>query len=205
MLSHVAPLEADRDHLCLCFVDRETQHVCYFVFLPYPTYTHLREVASDSYGLSFISTSLCTSTVGDAFMANIRSLQTRRTVTSDDVNDAGYRAVVLDAIADSVMSVMDDSLVALGSASLVFPEATQVVSVTAQTTAVQIGPKPFIWTFVLLNILGSLAVVASYFVLRKVTIPTFQYSDIGCVSVGIDQGITVLEQVDDVQDDAVPR
>lgn len=171
---------------------------------PDPTY-NLREVASDSYGLSYVSTSLYTSTVGDAFMANIPSLKTRRSVTSDDVNDADYQAVVLDAIADSVMSVMDDSLVALGSASLVFPDATQVVSATAQTTAVQIGSKPFIWTVVVLNILGSLAVVASYFVLRKATIPTFQYSDIGCVSVGIDQGITVLEQVDDVQDDAVPR
>jgi hypothetical protein len=119
---------------------------------PDPTY-NLREVASDNYGLSFISTSLYTSTVGDAFMANIRNLQTRRSVTSDDVNDAGYQAVVLDAIAESVMSVMDDSLVALGSASLVFPDATQVVSATAQTTAVQIGSKPFIWTVVVLNIL----------------------------------------------------
>jgi hypothetical protein len=169
-----------------------------------PTY-NLREVASDSYGLSFISTSLYTFTVGDAFMANIRSLQTRRSVTSDDVNDAGYQAVVLDAIADSVMSVMDDSLVALGSASLVFPDVTQVVYATAPVTAVQIGSKPFIWTVVGLNILGSLAVVASYFVLRKATVPIFQYSDVGCVAVGIDQGITVLEQVDDVQDDAVSR
>ena len=169
---------------------------------PDPTY-NLREVASDSYALSFVSTSLYTSTVGNAFMANIRSLQARRSVTSDNINDAGYQAVVLDAIADSVMSVMDESLVALGSASLVFPEATQVVSVTAKITAVQIGSKPFIWTVVILNMLGSLAVVAIYFVLRKATIPTFQYSDVGCVAVGIDQGITVLEQFDVMQDDAV--
>jgi hypothetical protein len=123
-------------------------------------------------------------------------------VTSDNIKDASYQAVVLDAIADSVMSVMDDSLVALGSASLVFPDATQVVNATAHITAVQIGSKPFIWTVVGLNILGSLAVVASYFVLRKATIPIFQYSDVGCIAVGIDQGITVLEQVDVVQDDA---
>jgi hypothetical protein len=171
---------------------------------PDPSY-NLREAASDSYGLSYVSTSLHTSNVGDAFMANIRSLQTRRSVTSSDVNDAGYQAVVLDAIADSVMSVMDDALVALGSAALVFPNATQVVKATAHISAVQIGSKPFIWTVVGLNILGSLAVVASYFVLRKAIIPTFQYSDVGCVAVGIDQGITVLEQVDDVQDDAIAR
>jgi hypothetical protein len=171
---------------------------------PDPTY-NLREVASHSYGLSFTSTSLVTSTVGDAFMANIRSLQARRSVASNDANDADYQAVVLDAIADSVMSVMDDSLVALGSAALVFPNATQVVNATAHITAVQIGSKPFIWSVVGLNILGSLAVVASYFVLRKANIPTFQYSDVGCVAVGIDQGITVLEQVDVVQDDAALR
>lgn len=152
---------------------------------PDPTH-NLREVASDSYGLSFISTSLYTSTVGDAFMANIRSLQTRRSVTSDDVNDADYQAVVLDAIADSVMSIMDDSLVVLGSVSLVFPNTTQLVNATAHITAVQIGSKPFIRTVVVLNILGSLAVVTSYFLLRKATIPTFEYSDFGCIAVGID-------------------
>lgn len=86
-----------------------------------------------------------------------------------------------------------------------FPHATQLLNATAHTTTVYIGSKPFLWTVVVLNILGCLAVVASYFVLHKAAIPTFEHSDFECVAVGIDQGITVLEQVDDVQNDAVPR
>ena len=51
-------------------------------------------------------------------------------MTSDDVNDDGYQTMVLDVTADSVMSVADHSLVALGSAWLVFH--TQLSSLTLQ-------------------------------------------------------------------------
>ena len=151
----------------------------------------LRLVASDSYGLSLIMTSLYTSTVGDSFMENIRNLQTNRSVLADTSSSA-YTTVVLDAIADSITSIMDDALVALGSAALIFANATQTVAATAKVSAVRIGSKMFIWLVVVINVLGSVGVAVSYFVLCKADIPTFEYGDIGCVAVGLRQGIAVL-------------
>ncbi|KAJ4368544.1 40S ribosomal protein S21 [Didymella sp. IMI 355093] len=68
---------------------------------PDPT-TNLRKVAADSYQLSYITTSLYTSTVGDSFMENVRNLQARRSVFN--TSSSAYKEVVLDAIADSVTS-----------------------------------------------------------------------------------------------------
>lgn len=57
----------------------------------------LRSVAWDSHGLSFITTWLYISTVGDSFMENIRNVQTNRSVLTDTISSA-YKAVVLDVM-----------------------------------------------------------------------------------------------------------
>ncbi|KAF9690551.1 hypothetical protein EKO04_011304 [Ascochyta lentis] len=159
---------------------------------PDPT-RNLRLVAADSYGLSFITNSLYTSTVGDSFMENIRNLQTNRSVWSD-INDPSYKTVVLDAVADSVTSIMDDSLVALGSAALTLQDATQTVHATVKSSAVQIGSKQFVWAVVVINVLGLFGVITSYLVLWKAGVPTFEYSDIGCLVMGLVQGqVAVVE------------
>ena len=158
---------------------------------PDPT-TNLRKVATNSYQLSYITTSLYTSTVGDSFTENIRNLQANRSVF--DTDSPAYKAVVLDAIADSVTTVMDDSLVALGSAALTFSNATRSANVIARVAAVQIGSRTFIWLTVAINMLGCVAVAVGYLLLCKADIPTFEYSDIGCVAVGLRQGIAVLDE-----------
>jgi hypothetical protein len=158
---------------------------------PDPT-TNLRKVAADSYQLSYITTSLYTSTVGDSFTENIRNLQARRSVFN--TSSSAYKEVVLDAIADSVTSVMDDTLVALGSAALTFSNATQSSSAAARVAAVQIGSKTFIWLVVAINVLGSVGIVVSCVMLYKADIPTFEYSDIGCVAMGLRHGLAVLDE-----------
>jgi hypothetical protein len=163
---------------------------------PDPT-MNLRLVAVDSYGLSFVTTSLYTSTVGDSFIENIRNLQTSRSAWSD-INNSSYRTLVLDAIADSVTAVMDDSLVALGSAALTFPNATQIVNATAKISAVQIGSRPFIWATVAINTIGLIGVIASYLALWRANVPVFEYSDIGCMVLGLIQGMVVVNQDDRV-------
>lgn len=153
----------------------------------------LRSVAWDSYGLSFITTWFYTSKVGDSFMENIRNVQTNRSVLTDTISSA-YKAVVLDVIADSITPIMHDALVALGSATLNFPNATQRFAATAEVSAVRIGSKMFIWLVVAINVLGSVGVAVSYFALCKADIPTFEYSDTDCVAIGLRHGIVVLDE-----------
>lgn len=158
---------------------------------PDPT-TNLRQVATNSYQLRYITTSLHKSTVGDSFAENIRNLQANRSVFN--ISSPAYKAVVLDAIADSVTNVMDGSLVALGGAALTFPNATRSANVVARVAAVQIGSRTFIWLTVAINMLGCVGIAVGYIVLCKANIPTFEYSDIGCVALGLRQGIDVLDE-----------
>jgi hypothetical protein len=145
--------------------------------------TNLRNVATNSYQLSYITSSLYTSTAGDSFTENIRSLQGNRSVFN--ISSSAYKAVVLDAIADSVTTIMDDSLVALDSAALTFSSTTRSANVVARVAAVQIGSSTFIRLTIAINMLGFVGVAVGYLVLCKANIPTFECSDIGCMAVGL--------------------
>jgi hypothetical protein len=89
---------------------------------------------------------------------------------------------------------MDDSLVALGSAALTFSNATRSANVDARVAAVQISSRTFIWLTGAINMLGCVGVAVGYVVLCKANIPTFEYSDIGCVALGLRQSIAVLDE-----------
>jgi hypothetical protein len=153
----------------------------------------LRLQAQKSYGLSYIVTSLYTSAVGEAFNENIRNLQVQRSI-EPDVRNPKYMQLVQDAIADSVRAVMEDSLVALGSASLTRSNSTQTVFATATVSAVQIGSKPFIWAAFAINVIGLVGVSIGSYLLWRADVPVFEYCDIGCMAFGILQGVVVLTQ-----------
>ncbi|KAF3003220.1 hypothetical protein E8E13_009866 [Curvularia kusanoi] len=131
-------------------------------------------------------------------MANIRNLKIKwieRQGLNSDYIELAYKALVLEAIAESVASVMDDSSVASGSASLA-SGAYKVIDVAQQKFTVQIGSQSFIWAIKVVNLVGSIAVVVGHFALRKADIPTFKYCDVGCVAVDVHHGIAVMEQID---------
>lgn len=64
---------------------------------PGPT-MNMRKVDAKNYQLSYITTSLYTSTVGNSFRKNIRSLRANRSVFN--TSSPAYEAVILDAVAD---------------------------------------------------------------------------------------------------------
>jgi hypothetical protein len=153
----------------------------------------LRMRALLSYGLLFVTTSLYTSAVGDAFNENIRNLKVQRAVPSD-VQDPKYLDLVRDAVGDSVRAVMEDSLVALGSAALTRSNATVTAFATATRSAVQIGSKPFIWAVFIVNVVGLIVVSVGFCLLLRADVPIFEYSDLGSMAFGVLQGVVVLTQ-----------
>jgi hypothetical protein len=151
----------------------------------------LRRQALKSYGLSFTTTSLYGSAVGNAFLENIRSLQARKAFGTS-LDDPAYKSVVLESVADSLTAVMDDALVALGSISLTMSNATQTVPANATILAVKIGTKPLIWSVLLVNLSGLVTVLVGLFLLRQADVPVFDFCDLGCMAFGIIDGAVVL-------------
>ncbi|MCJ1389393.1 hypothetical protein MMC18_002250 [Xylographa bjoerkii] len=136
--------------------------------------------------LSFMSTSLYVSVLGETLFRNIETLRARH---SNDTPTADSPSVANAAVAESFAAILDDVLVAYGAAQLVLANASSTVPVTGVYQAVRIGQNTYIYATLAVNILLLLAVVVemvrTWLWLR---LPDFEYSNITSVIIAASAG-----------------
>ena len=142
--------------------------------------------------LSFMSTSLYVSVLGESLFHNIETLRARH---SNDASAADSPSVVYSAIADSFAAVLDDILVAYGAAQLVLSNASTTVQITGIYQAVRIGQNAYIYATLAINILLLVAVAVEMVRTRLWhRLPDFEYSNIASVVVAASAGGTGLAE-----------
>jgi len=96
--------------------------------------------------LCLINTSLYTSTLGDMFASNIENVRSQH---SSSANETDY---TMRGIADTLMSLIDDALVAYASAQLMIAKDTTATSAMVDFKALQIGDRRYIYAIGILNV-----------------------------------------------------
>ena len=126
-------------------------------------------------GLSQIGTSLWTSMVGDSLLANVANAQVRAGLP---LNAPPTHATVLAAVADSLEAVLDDLSMALGAASLLFPNNTMITPALVTRAAVRLGSAEYGAALLAVNALALLAVLATAVRTRLWRgLPAFDHAD----------------------------
>lgn len=143
---------------------------------------NLRKRAMGSYHLSYVMLSLWQSPIGDSFLANAQLYNATHTV--ETAQDTILRSMEL-----ALEAIMDDTLVALGSAAL-FRDSAKEVAANVTISAVRIGSSWWIWCCFILNLVGLLSILACCFLLRKAEIPIFDFNDLGCMALGVINGVS---------------
>jgi len=129
--------------------------------------------------LSRMTDSLYTSILGDTLQRNIQTVRLRTNVT--DFNDDDP---ILSGISDSLVALMDDILVAFGSAQIVLSDSSVATPVIAQLPAIKIGQNFYIFTTAAINIaLMGLVVIEALRTGRWRDLPAFDYTDVKAVIV----------------------
>jgi hypothetical protein len=126
-------------------------------------------------GLGGESTTLYTSTIGDALMFNIAA------ITSDSASDAAFAA-----IADSFSAMVDDLLVFIGSSQFFIPDAgagdysTVDAEITVQ--AVRIGDPKYVYeTFAICIVLLLAVVIETFRTKAWKLLPKWDFTDTNCL------------------------
>ncbi|MCJ1379443.1 hypothetical protein MMC17_002544 [Xylographa soralifera] len=140
--------------------------------------------------LSYMSTSLYVSVLGETLFHNIETMRARPG-NHDSAGDTP--SVVNAAIADSFAAVLDDILVAYGAAQLVLANDSTAVPITGVYQAVRIGQNTYIYATLAINIV-LLVAVAIEMVRTQLwhRLPDFDYLNIARVIVAASAGGTVL-------------
>ena len=140
--------------------------------------------------LSYMSSSLYVSVLGETLFHNIETLRARH---SNDTSIADSPSILNAAIADSFTAVLDDILVAYGAAQLVLSNASTTVPITGIYQAVRIGQNTYIYATLAVNILLLVAVAVE--IVRTqlwYRLPDFEYSNIASVVTAASAGGTGL-------------
>lgn len=148
---------------------------------------YLRTRTFESINVSLVAISLYSSLVGDAFMTNVRNMQTKNdpNLAKSEIAD---NATVLAAVADSITAMIEDVMVSLNAAGLTTGDGVQVAHANATIPAVRIGNSGFIKAILAINVMGAIAISCGFLLLWNSDIPLFDFNDLGCVSVGILNG-----------------
>jgi hypothetical protein len=142
--------------------------------------------------LSFMSTSLYVSVLGETLFHNIETLRIRH---SNEGSTANEPSMVNAAVADSFAAILDDILVAYGAAQLVLSNASTGVPITGIYQTVRIGRKAYIYATLTVNILILVAVAVETVRTRLwYRLPDFEYSNIVDVAVAASAGGTGLAE-----------
>ena len=138
--------------------------------------------------VSMVTTSLYTSMLGEALVRNIKNIQAKLSLggfvnpDSKDVSDATRLA----AISDSVTAIADDLLMTLAAAALTYPQASDSTLAIVEHTVVVIGSTIYINAIIAINvILLVMVAVATIWTQFWAQLPIFDYTDLGCMSVGL--------------------
>lgn len=145
---------------------------------------NLRERAMLSYHISLVLLSLYESPLGNAFIQN-ENLFMRYNGLTESTDES-----VLRSMENALQAVMDDTLVALGAASL-FSDKGKEADAMMSVSAVQIGSGRWIWVAFFLNMIGLLGVLIVCCMLWGAEIPVFDYNDLGCLAVGVSNGSSI--------------
>lgn len=147
----------------------------------------LADSASASLGvMSYVDTTTLTSTLGIMLQRNIKNvkLQLNLTTVSDETTNA-----TLQAVAETLEALIDDYLVAIGSAQLMLAQDTQPVSPEVTSTALVVGERIYIIATCCLNIFLLLLYIEEAIRTRFWNkLPNFDYTSVEDVIVASSRG-----------------
>ena len=133
--------------------------------------------------LCLINTSLYTSTLGDMFVSNIESVRSQKNTSTNDTEDT------MAGISESLTFIIDDALLAYGSAQLMIAQDSTIVTAMVDFRALRVGDRKYI------NAIGifNLCIVLLFLMATLLTngwkgLLRFNYVDVKTVVVGTSMG-----------------
>ncbi|KAH8812641.1 hypothetical protein F5884DRAFT_631570, partial [Xylogone sp. PMI_703] len=131
-----------------------------------------------------LSTSLYVNGLGNAILANVENVQ-----YSNGMNAQSN----LTGLAAALTSIMDDAMVAFGSAQIMLANDTAITSVRATSSAYAIGTLPYIYAVVTLSLLTSLIYSVTWLRTNGWRgLSKFDFMDIKSVIVAASKGGTAI-------------
>ena len=133
--------------------------------------------------LCLINTSLYTSTLGDMFVSNIENVRSQKHASANETENT------MRGISETLAFIIDDALLAYGSAQLLIAKDSTLTTATVDFRALRVGERKYIYAIAILN----LCIVLVFFTATIFTngwrgLLRFNYLDVKTVVVGTSMG-----------------